>query len=98
MHQLYEEPRLVVEHFLSDVTERTDDFTTEAEGFAFKSNGNFDSKVAVLSENGDAEWYILCEIAVKLHIAVEADTTDDAMAGMGVLPERIAELAYFLVF
>lgn len=95
LDEFNKKPRMVIEHFLGDMPERTDDLASQCLLFAVDAYGNFSLEIVVKPKHGNIERDIAGKVAIKLHIAIKADTTNYPVAGAGIFPKRVAKLTYF---
>lgn len=82
---------------MGDAAKGSHDFTTESGVFVADFDRDFAGEVAVVADDGNVEWDILGEVAIKVHVAVDAYAADDSVANTGVFPKWVAELTDFLV-
>lgn len=74
-----------------------DNFAAEDSRSTIDADRNFVGKIAVEAYNGNIKGNSTGEIAIKLHVAVEANARHDTVTDAGILPQGIAKFTYFVV-
>lgn len=95
LDKLNKDACLVIQHFLSYVAKRPNNFSAKRLAFALDSNWDGMRKIPINSSNRYAQGYIRGQLTIKLHITVQADAADDAVASIGIFPKWVTKLSHF---
>ena len=77
---------MVGQHLLGNAAERPDDLTAQARVSAIDTHWDFAWKITVMPDDSNMQGNIFGKLPIKLHVAVEADARNGAVAGVGVFP------------